>query len=790
MLAALLLWAVAWAAITSASCLLVSIAPLAAIELGVSKAFAPFACGAFLLGCTFISVRLASLFASLGQHGGFFIGGIAGILGGSIGTVGVLFRLRGWTVFAAAFLVGMAQGLGQSYRFAALEVCQPSHKPLARTVVLSSGMAAIFAGPPLAILTQELMPDVARKDNTSSTNSSSTNSSSTNSSSDGGGTVNEEGGRMAGAFAAIAALHLLATILSRAACSPPEISNRSSALDGGRVSGVRGGGDGGGGAGSSSSSGSGSSGNGSSSASCSSGSSGSSSRHMMTPPQAALSAREPLLRLEGGAAGPSGDDGNASSGGSHHQCSTPDSQPARTWEQQARKYAAQTSGAGGHEGAPLISSGFGVDFSGYCPLLLSSRRGATTTRRRRCAAATTLGTLAHMARWLLLSPASIAMSDLGFGISTRTLGLELHFVATYTTSLLLASPLLRTLGPVLTAACGSLLLGGACALLLLFDEDAALPNLPSQYVTGMALVGAGWCLCTSSAEALMLEGSTRLREPVGITSAVGGADSTATASARSVGCVQSPEASGDIAACVLSACASLCSGYAYLKFGRASLPLASGCIAGLLLLLAIALRCCCRGAACMGRGGGGEEQGGAEGTSGFGAACGAGRGLGGGVVQPHLSAADSEAEAAWGTGHFIAHLVSPSTPPPPSSATSPYSYASSRPVHRRSSSSASASGHVYAASALLGAAPLHVVNNHFHFHDPMRQSPAGAAGAAGAVGSVGAASGDATRRAEELQPAEALEEQTPAARPASSGAANPLSSPDKDAPVRHFAQAD
>ena len=85
---------------------------------------------------------------------------------------------------------------------------------------------------------------------------------------------------------------------------------------------------------------------------------------------------------------------------------------------------------------------------------------------------------------------------------------------------------------------------------------------------------------------------------------------------------------------------------------------------------------------------------------------------------------------------------------------------------------------------------LHVVNNHFHFHDPMRQSPAGAAGAAGAVGSVGAASGDATRRAEELQPAEALEEQTPAARPASSGAANPLSSPDKDAPVRHFAQAD
>ena len=156
----------------------------------------------------------------------------------------------------------------------------------------------------------------------------------------------------------------------------------------------------------------------------------------------------------------------------------------RTWEQQA-EYAAQTSGAGGHEGAPLYHPVWSR-LSGYCPLLLP-RGAARRRRRRRCAAATTLGTLAHMARWLLLSPASIA-SDLGFGISTRTLGLELHFVATYTTSLLLASPLLRTLGPVLTAACGSLLLGGACALLLLFDEDAALPNLPSQYVTGMALL--------------------------------------------------------------------------------------------------------------------------------------------------------------------------------------------------------------------------------------------------------------------------------------------------------------
>ena len=109
------------------------------------------------LGCALVSAPSATLFRVLGRIGGFLCGAVAGMLGGVLGLVALRQALPPVVFFVACALVGVAQGLGQFYRFAALEVC-PTRKPLAVTLVLSGGVIAAFAGPQLALFTRHITP--------------------------------------------------------------------------------------------------------------------------------------------------------------------------------------------------------------------------------------------------------------------------------------------------------------------------------------------------------------------------------------------------------------------------------------------------------------------------------------------------------------------------------------------------------------------------------------------------------------------------------------------------------
>lgn len=201
---ALITLALCWACTLSASCLLVSIGPLAAFSLGAPEALAPFTCGVFLLGAALVSVPSASLFGACGRRGGFLCGSACGVAGGVMGLLDVILDLRAIGIFGACFLVGLAQGLGQFYRFAALEVCAPTRKPLALGLVLSGGVIAAFAGPQLAIVTRSIGPtaSIQRLEAAS-----------------GGG--DGEDVRFAGSFSAIIALHLLNASLSPFICMLP-----------------------------------------------------------------------------------------------------------------------------------------------------------------------------------------------------------------------------------------------------------------------------------------------------------------------------------------------------------------------------------------------------------------------------------------------------------------------------------------------------------------------------------------------------------------------------------------
>ena len=186
---ALLLLALCWAATLTCSCLLVSISPLVAQILGASEALAPFTCGAFLLGAALASLPSTFLFSAFGRRGGFLFGALCGIAGGALGLIALRFSLPAVAFFISCALIGLAQGFGQFYRFAAFEVA-PSRKPVAMALVLSGGVIAAFAGPQLALLTAPQ-------------------------------TATASASEFEGSFIAMMALHLLNGILSACACLPP-----------------------------------------------------------------------------------------------------------------------------------------------------------------------------------------------------------------------------------------------------------------------------------------------------------------------------------------------------------------------------------------------------------------------------------------------------------------------------------------------------------------------------------------------------------------------------------------
>ena len=152
------LLAMCWACTLSASTLLTAVGPLCAQHLGASTSTAPFAVGAFLMGAALISVPSAALFRRCGRRSGFLVGCVLAVASAGLGAAAVLLQEVA-LVFAACFAAGLAQGLGQFYRFAAMEVCTPSRKPFAVTLVLSGGVIAAFAGPELANETADAFGD-------------------------------------------------------------------------------------------------------------------------------------------------------------------------------------------------------------------------------------------------------------------------------------------------------------------------------------------------------------------------------------------------------------------------------------------------------------------------------------------------------------------------------------------------------------------------------------------------------------------------------------------------------
>jgi MFS family permease len=106
------------------------------------------------LSLQFLGLMLTSIPASLimgrwGRKVGFMLGSLFGIVGGTILVLATL-NHQFWWFAAGSFLIGIFNGFGTYYRFAAVDMVDVKNRPKAISYVMVGGVVAAFIGPNLA----------------------------------------------------------------------------------------------------------------------------------------------------------------------------------------------------------------------------------------------------------------------------------------------------------------------------------------------------------------------------------------------------------------------------------------------------------------------------------------------------------------------------------------------------------------------------------------------------------------------------------------------------------------
>ncbi|WP_019936061.1 MFS transporter [Oceanimonas smirnovii] len=146
--------AVAQALLMSGNILLVSVSALIGQQLADApwQITLPVACQ--FAGLIVATMPAAHLMQRLGRKAGFMLGNLFGLLGAWVALQGLIGESL--SLFACGtFLTGIAIGVGQQYRFAALEACDPGQHARAISLVMAGGILAAVIGPNLAIWSQD-----------------------------------------------------------------------------------------------------------------------------------------------------------------------------------------------------------------------------------------------------------------------------------------------------------------------------------------------------------------------------------------------------------------------------------------------------------------------------------------------------------------------------------------------------------------------------------------------------------------------------------------------------------
>lgn len=145
--------AIAQALLSSGNILLVSVSALIGQQLAVHPALITLPVALQFLGLILSTLPAAHLMQRLGRKAGFVLGNLIGLAGTWVALQGLMLGSLVWFA-AGTFLIGMAIGVGQQYRFAALDACSAEQHPRAISLVMAGGVLAAILGPNLALWSQ------------------------------------------------------------------------------------------------------------------------------------------------------------------------------------------------------------------------------------------------------------------------------------------------------------------------------------------------------------------------------------------------------------------------------------------------------------------------------------------------------------------------------------------------------------------------------------------------------------------------------------------------------------
>ncbi|HHJ18531.1 MAG TPA: MFS transporter, partial [Gammaproteobacteria bacterium] len=181
-----ILFALCQAVMNSATSLMVTASALVGLALASSKALATLPLSLMFLSMMLTSIPASMLMSRWGRKPGFIFSSLIGMLAAAIATWAIMVQSF-WLFCTASAGVGIFNGFGNYYRFAAVDSAAEAHKSKAISWVLAGGVAAAFIGPNLANYSQNLI----------------------------------EHARFAGSFAALFILYLLAFIVLQYIEPPP-----------------------------------------------------------------------------------------------------------------------------------------------------------------------------------------------------------------------------------------------------------------------------------------------------------------------------------------------------------------------------------------------------------------------------------------------------------------------------------------------------------------------------------------------------------------------------------------
>src|SRR5690554_1039409 len=102
-----------------------------------------------------LTLPAALLMGWLGRKLGFFVGNLVGVAGALL-ALWALSVSSFWLFCVSTALLGMAIGVGQQYRFAAVEASPADKSAQAIGLVMGGGVLAAFLGPNLAVWAKDI----------------------------------------------------------------------------------------------------------------------------------------------------------------------------------------------------------------------------------------------------------------------------------------------------------------------------------------------------------------------------------------------------------------------------------------------------------------------------------------------------------------------------------------------------------------------------------------------------------------------------------------------------------